>query len=263
MSTGSPARPKARFASASMAYACPITAARPSPPARCRALVSHQAGQPQPGRLLGDGPQLDRLRRARHTAAAEPDVDVDQHGDRGPRGPGRGAERLGRLRRVDGRADGGAAGQGGEPSELARVDHLVRHQHVGGPGVDHGLRLADRGAGQAGGARRQLAERERGGAVRLHVRADLLRCAAAPSLGGGDVRLEGAHVHDEHGRREGRCVHRCVSTRPGGRGTAIGYAAPRHATTARARSSGPVTTPASPSPAAQPPRGPAPRPGTA
>ena len=43
-----------------------------------------------------------------------------------------------------------------------------------------------------------------------------------------------------------------VSTRPGGRGTAIGYAAPRHATTARARSSGPVTTPASSSPAAQP-----------
>src|SRR5438105_1334305 len=124
VSTGSPARPKARFASASMAYACPISAARPSPPARC--LPSYP------------------IRPASRTRGVR--------GDRCPRG---------------------------------------------------------------------------------------------------------APVDDEHGRREGRCVHRRVSTRPGGRGTTIGYAAPRHASTVRARSSGPVTTPASPSPAERPQHGPA------
>ena len=93
-----------------------MAAARPCPPAR-RLPSIHQAGQPEPRRLIGDRPQLDRLRRARHAAAAETDVDVDQHGDRGPRGPGRGAERLGGLGRVDGRAHGGAAGQGGQPAD--------------------------------------------------------------------------------------------------------------------------------------------------
>src|SRR5262249_20785847 len=144
---------------------------------------------------------------------------------RRPGGGGGGPGPPGGLGRVEGPAAGGGARRAREPVELAAVDDLVRHQDVAGPGVDHGLRLADRGAGQAGGARSQLAERERGGAVRLHVRADLLRRAAAPSLGGGDVRLECAHIDDEHGRREGRWVHRWVSTRPAGRGPAMGYAA--------------------------------------
>src|SRR5215470_15743884 len=55
---GRPARPKARFASASMAYACPLTAARPSPPARCLPSYPIRPASASPGVCSATVPSL-------------------------------------------------------------------------------------------------------------------------------------------------------------------------------------------------------------
>ena len=241
-----------------MAYARPITAARPLP-GPLPSLVSHQArASRSPAVCSATVPSLTASAGARHAAAAEPDIDGRPARRPSTRGPGRGAERLGGLRRVDGRADGGAAGQSRRGGRACAGDDLVRYQHIAGPGVDHGLRLADRGAGQAGGARRQLAERERGRAV-------------APSRAGGSSSACRGTIARRRRRSPRRrpCPRRARATGGPMRPSPGIYPARRpgyrhrlrchrnHATTARARSKRPVTTPASAS-AARPPVAPGP-----
>ena len=122
---------------------------------------------------------------------------------------------------VDG--DGDPLEEAAQALQLRRPDDVEGDEDVGAAGVGHRLGLAQLLARDPDGAERELALRDLGAAVRLHVRAVREPVSVAVLLPAREVALEPVHVDDRGGRVDlveahagSRATASISTSRPGG-----------------------------------------------